>query len=201
MNSISCASFLALSSLLLGLFSACKDQGSNVDSFASGGSGGTGGRVDLNLGEGPPRDVAGAAGQTPSSGVKGCERFAGLDECGVTSVEATFSAANVLLVIDKSSSMDDQPEGFELKKWAALKAALGPALTAVADEMSFGLLLYPFGEQAEIPLDCFENCCQVPTGPAAVQVGVEPGSAGVSKVLAALDAAAPGGGTPTAAAL
>ena len=59
----------------------------------------------------------------------------------MTSVEATFSAANVLLVIDESSRMDDQPEGFELKKWDALKAALEPALTAVQDEMNFGLLL------------------------------------------------------------
>lgn len=201
MHSISGACLLSLLALLLGLFGACKGQGSNVDSVAIGGSGGTGGSVDLNLGEGRPSDVAGAAGQAPASTVAGCDRFAGLDECGVTSVEATFSAANVLLVIDKSSSMDDQPDGFELKKWEALKAALEPALTAVQGEMSFGLLLYPFGKQAEIPLDCFEGCCEVPPGPAAIEVGIEPGTRSIPKVMAALDAAAPGGGTPTAAAL
>jgi hypothetical protein len=164
--------------------------------------------VDLNLGNGgnvsngdDDGEIAGAAGQVAGPKVSGCDRFAGLDECGVTSVEATFSAANVLLVIDKSSSMADQPEGFELKKWDALKAALAPALDAVREEMSFGLLLYPFSQQSEIPLDCFEGCCQVPQGSAAIEVGIAPGTDNASKVMAALDAAAPGGGTPTAAAL
>jgi hypothetical protein len=203
MNAMSSASWLGLSALLL--FGACKDHGSVVDPSAGGGTGGTTG-ADLNLrdggppGEGP-RDAAGAAGRAEGPDVSDCARFTGLDECGVTSVEATFSAANVLLVIDKSSSMDDQPGGFELKKWDALKAALGPALAAVQGELSFGLLLYPFGKQAEIPLDCFEGCCQVPTGSAAIQVDIEPGVRSLSKVMSALDATAPGGGTPTAAAL
>src|SRR6187551_803764 len=158
MTARSRASFCVLSALLLGLISACKGDGSTVGPGAGSSTGGTAGTTgtDLNLGEGSPRDVAGAAGQAQGPSVSDCEHFAGLDDCGVTSVEATFSAANVLLVIDKSSSMDDQPEGFELKKWDALKAALEPALTAVQDEMSFGLLLYPFGELAEIPLACFE---------------------------------------------
>lgn len=174
---------------------------------ASGGTGGLGLTPDLNLGNGgkggnpDASAVAGAAGESEVPRVAGCERFVGLDECGVTSVEATFSAANVLLVIDKSSSMDDQPEGFELKKWDALKAALAPALEAAQEEMSFGLLLYPFSQQGEIPLDCFEGCCQVPQGRAAIEVGVERGTRSASKVMAALDAATPGGGTPTAAAL
>ncbi|HYQ15574.1 MAG TPA: vWA domain-containing protein [Polyangiaceae bacterium] len=197
--------WLGLSGLLCGLFGACQGgAGSNVDSGAErGGSSPTTG-IDLSLGAGGTRETtgsAGAAGDDEGPSVAECESFAGLDKCGVTSVEATFSAANVLLVIDKSSSMDDQPEGFELKKWAALKSALGPALLTVQDEMSFGLLLYPFGEQAEIPLDCFEGCCEVPSGPAAVQVGIEPGVRSIAKVMAALDATAPGGGTPTAAAL
>jgi hypothetical protein len=97
--------------------------------------------------------------------------------------------------------MDDQPDGFELKKWEALKAALEPALMAVQDEVHFGLVLYPFGEQAEIPLDCFEGCCEVPTGSAAIQVDIDPTISGASKVMEALDATAPGGGTPTATAL
>jgi len=205
MNAMSRASWLGLPALLLGLFGGCKDHGSSVDPAVGSGTGGITG-TDLNLGDGGPpgegpRDLAGAAGQAGGLGVSDCARFTGLDECGVTSVEATYSAANVLLVIDKSSSMDDQPGGFELKKWDALKAALGPALTAVQYEMSFGLLLYPFGDQAQIPLDCFEGCCEVPTGPAAIQVGIEPGIRSVSKVIDALNATAPGGGTPTAAAL
>ncbi len=194
------ASFLGVSALLCGLFGACsKSAESTVTPVASSGTGGSG--IDLGLGEGGGNSPGGAGGQAEGPGVAECETFAGLDQCGVTSVEASFSAANVLLVIDKSSSMDDQPDGFELKKWDALKAALEPALAAVQQEMSFGLLLYPFGEEAEIPLDCFEGCCEVPKGAAAVQVGIEPGPSSASKVMDALHATAPGGGTPTAAAL
>ena len=193
-------SLLGLSTLFFALI-GCKGGDDSAVGVNASGSGGVAASVDLNVGKGGAGDLAGAAGQIEAPQVAGCERFVGLDECGVTSVEASFSAANVLLVIDKSSSMDDQPDGFELKKWEALKAALAPALEAVQDEMSFGLLLYPFNQQAEIPLDCFEGCCQVPTASAAVEVGIEPGSSSVSKVMAALDATAPGGGTPTAAAL
>ena len=206
MNHMSRVSRFGLSALLLALIGACKGSDAAGGGLsASGGSAGTAAAgVDLNvgnMGNGGTGDVAGAAGQSEGHGVAGCERFSGLDECGVTSIEATFSAANVLLVIDKSSSMDDQPEGFQLKKWDALKAALAPALEAVEGELSFGLLLYPFNEQAEIPLDCFEGCCQVPQGPKAIQVSIEPGIGSLSKVMDALDTAAPGGGTPTAAAL
>lgn len=196
-------SWLGIVAALLLPFSACKSTSSTVDnpSAGSGGKGGTGPHLPgLDGGAGGAEgDSGGAAPVGPD--IEDCESFDGLDECGVTSVEASFSAANVLLVIDKSSSMDDQPEGFELKKWDALKAALEPALQAVAEEMSFGLVLYPFGEDAEIPLDCFEGCCEVPAGPAAVRVGIEPGERSVTDVMAALDETGPGGGTPTAGAL
>lgn len=195
-------SLLGLSALLCGLVGACKSAESSVVSVAASGTGGAQG-LDLRIGEGGVgmADAMGGASPADVPSVPGCESFNGLDRCGVTSVEATFSAANVLLVIDKSSSMDDQPQGFELKKWDALKAALEPALTAVQEEMSFGLILYPFGAKSEIPLDCYEGCCEVPTGAAAIQVGIEPAASSASKIMAALDATAPGGGTPTAAAL
>ena len=202
MNLVSWIGFSALSFALIGACTSRDDA--TVGSSTSAGTGGM--APNLNVGNGGNAghgtgDAAGAAGQESGPKVEGCDRFVGLDECGVTSVEATFSAANVLLVIDKSSSMDDQPGGFELKKWDALKAALAPALEEAQEEMSFGLLLYPFNAQTEIPLDCFEGCCQVPPGPAAIEVGVERGTSSASKVMAALDAAKPGGGTPTAAAL
>jgi hypothetical protein len=194
---------LGLALLVSFPFVACQgSESSNVDAAGKGGSGGSGGTISLMpTGGTKASSEAGAGGASEGSAVAACESFEGLDECGVTSVEASFSAANVLLVIDKSSSMDDQPEGFELKKWEALKAALEPALSEASAEMSFGLLLYPFGEKAEIPLDCFEGCCEVPDGPAAIQVGITPGETGATQVMQALADASPGGGTPTAAAL
>jgi hypothetical protein len=185
-------------------FGACTNSSPSTVDEAKAGSGGSGGSGPdlgpLEAGASPGHDTSGGAPPL-GPGIEDCETFDGLDECGVTSVEASFSAANVLLVIDKSSSMDDQPDGFESKKWQALKAALAPALEATAEEMSFGLLLYPFGADAEIPLDCFEGCCEVPVGPAAVQVPIEAGEGSVEEVLEALEATGPGGGTPTAAAL
>jgi hypothetical protein len=197
------SSFGVLAALALP-FGACSNSSPSTVDAAKAGSAGNGGSGPelgpLQGGADPGNDTSGGAPPL-GPGIEDCETFDGLDECGVTSVEASFSAANVLLVIDKSSSMDDQPTGFELKKWEALKAALAPALEAVAEEMSFGLLLYPFGADAEIPLDCFEGCCQLPIGSAAVQVPIEAGPGSVDGVMEALEATSPGGGTPTAAAL
>jgi hypothetical protein len=185
------------------VFAGC--SGSEDSTVAAGGSAGSGGSgLDLDLpGTGGASNEAGAGGAPVDvgPGVEACDSFDGLDECGITSVEASFSGANVLLVIDKSSSMDDQPNGFELKKWEALKAALEAALDQASGEMSFGLLLYPYGETAEIPLECFEGCCEVPEGPAAVQVGIPAGDSGATEVMEALAKTSPGGGTPTADAL
>lgn len=178
----------------------CEGSGSKVETVASGGSGG--GTISLAPSEGgDPTNETGSGGEPDGDRVPSCESFEGLDACGVTSVQASFSAANVLLVIDKSSSMDDEPEGFELKKWEALHAALERALDEANPEMSFGLLLYPFGASAQIPLDCFEGCCEVPSASAAIQVPIAAGETNKGRILDALSATGPGGGTPTAAAL
>jgi hypothetical protein len=195
-------SLLAAAVMLLLPFSACRSTSSTVESSSAGTSGSGGSVPNLSgLDGGSGADGVGGGAAPVGSDIADCESFDGLDECGITSVEASYSAANVLLVIDKSGSMDDQPEGFELKKWDALKTALEPALQAVAEEMSFGLLLYPYGADTEIPLDCFEGCCEVPESADAIRVGIEPGASSVQNVMAALDDTSPGGGTPTAAAL
>jgi len=100
------ACLLGFSVLVCGaLFGACKEaDSSTVAPAASSGAGGT--VLDLSLGGGGGAEAGAPAEQ---NGVEECQSLAGLDQCGLTSVEATFSAANVLLVIDKSSSMDDQP--------------------------------------------------------------------------------------------
>jgi hypothetical protein len=193
------SSLLGLATVLAALYgSGCEDEGSKVTEGTSG-SAGSGGSLALGpMGEGGKADTS-AGGSEPHP----CEEeFEDLAECGITSVEASYSAANVLLVIDKSGSMVDQPAGFDLNKWDALKAALEPALAEVSEEMSFGLILYPFDEDEEIPLeDCETNCCTVPAGPAAVRVGIGPGTSTASEVMDALNDTAPGGGTPTADAL
>ncbi len=180
--------------------SAChgSDSGSEV-SPPAGGSGGAGGTTSLQLGG----DEAGAAGESgaTSTGPGQCAELAGLGKCGTTTVQAAHEAASILLVIDKSGSMTDQPDGFSVDKWDALKSALGTALDNTAGEINYGLTLFPYASDHQIPLECDTGCCNVADGEAAVNVPIEAGQSGVDKIKAALAATSPGGGTPTAAAL
>jgi hypothetical protein len=118
-------------------------------------------------------------------------------------MHADYDIANIMLVIDKSLSMVDQPTGFDLDKWAALKSALNESLTNVAGQVNFGMILYPFSLGEPIPTDqCTGDiCCTVPPGTTAVNVGIDPTMDTVPAILEALDQTAPSGGTPTAAAL
>lgn len=162
--------------------------GMGGSSGASGGGGnGSGGTVTAAAGEGgQPNDR--------------CESLAGLDQCGGTKLEAEPAPVHVLLVIDKSGSMVDVPNGFALDKWSAMKEALGAALSSAPPSVSFGLLLYPDAVFETIPLDCEgELCCNVPASETALRVRVQPGRE--SAIEEALESASPGGGTPTAAAL
>ncbi len=155
----------------------------------SGGSTGTGG------------GSTGTGGSTPTYGASDCSALENLQDCGTTTVEAQTEPASVLLVIDKSGSMADQPTGFDSNKWDALKTALGAALPGLSAEVNLGLALYPYSLDQAIDLNCMSGCCDVPAGSAVVNVPIEASATGVPKVLAALDQTSPGGGTPTAAAL
>jgi hypothetical protein len=125
-----------------------------------------------------------------------------LRACGTQGVQAQIKTANILLVIDKSGSMNDTPMGFPSSKWLGLKSALAQALPPVADDVNFGLLLYPFSTVRAIPSDCQgTECCEVPTGAGAVRVPVAVGTTSLSQITSALDSTSPSGGTPTAAAL
>lgn len=186
--------------------SAChgSDSGSEVSpAGGSGGSGGTGGSLQLGNGNGTGADDAGAGGQSGamSTGPGQCAELAGLGKCGTTTVQAAHDPASILLVIDKSGSMTDQPDGFTVDKWDALKSALGTALDNTAAEINYGLELFPYSTTKEIPLECDTGCCDVDDGVGGVNVPIQAGQSGVDQIKAALTATSPGGGTPTAAAL
>ncbi|HEX3774448.1 MAG TPA: vWA domain-containing protein [Polyangiaceae bacterium] len=175
------------------------DSGSEIESASGSGSGGSDAGTSLVLGE-PDAAAAGQAGAV-SSGPGACTELAGLGDCGTTTIQAQYDSANILLVIDKSGSMTDQPDGFDLDKWDALKTALAASLNNSIGEINFGLVLYPFASDHTIPLECDTGCCDVASGTAAVNVPIQAGASGVDQILGALDATSPGGGTPTAAAL
>lgn len=191
----------------LGLIAGCGEDGESrgLDPVGSGGSAGTPGTtIPLGGTSGTGGISTGGTGTVQGGeggeGSEACGTLAGLDECGGTRLEATLAPVNVLLVVDKSGSMTDQPEGFSLDKWSAMKEALGAALSSAPASVRFGLLAFPDARGSTIPLDCEGDlCCAVPEGGDAINVAVGPRS--VEAIGSALAETPPGGGTPTAAAL
>lgn len=173
------------------------------DDDSSGSAAGAAGQGMVSLGGAPGAGASGTAGDTSVAGngqePDGCMLETSM--CGGSSVAANFKTVNILLVIDKSGSMDDTPDGFEQNKWDALKTALEASLNRVVDDINFGLILYPYSRVEPIALECQRRCCEVPPGTQAINVSVAPGADSVPQILRVLDETSPGGGTPTAAAL
>lgn len=94
----------------------------------------------------------------------------------------------ILLVVDKSGSMDDPAEGYPGSKWDAAVDALNSVLGGLDNSTELGLMLYPNG-------DADNDVCEQGN----VRVNVGPNRAGA--IAQALGASGPGGGTPTAATL
>ncbi|HVY25201.1 MAG TPA: vWA domain-containing protein [Polyangiaceae bacterium] len=118
--------------------------------------------------------------------------------CGSTHVAADPPLVNVLIVVDKSLSMNDKPTGFAVDKWTALHTALTSALDQTKDKISYGLEIYPYSGKTGGALD---KQCQMPAGDASVVVPVDEGATTAPLILKALDDNPPAGQTPTAIAL
>ena len=110
--------------------------------------------------------------------------------CGASPFEADRVPANLLLLIDKSGSMDKTPDGFTRDKWTALTDTLDASLRAVQDDLSFGVDLFPVGDSS----------CELPDT-ADITEDVRKGADHVEAIVATLKATTPSGSTPTAAAL
>jgi hypothetical protein len=172
------------------------DQPSSMVDGNNGGSssGATNGGGTGNSGP----DLNPVAGDGPGDGTAGSDIGAG-GGCGATAITANPPVINVLLVVDKSGSMDTKPTGFAVTKWAALDEALKTTFDATQDKISYGLDLYPI-EGTDPKAD---YTCNLPAPTAPVVVPVQAGAKAAPLILAAVEnkANAPSGGTPTAAAL
>jgi hypothetical protein len=175
-----------------GSVAACGSGSTNGSSFNSDGGGlivdpsmttGSGGQGSIITNE------AGATGGSEGIGIDG--------GCGLSQISASNIPVNVLLVIDKSASMKDQPTGFPSDKWSALQAALSAALDQVKATISFGIEFFPNPPELTNPM----QTCFVPSGASAIGIPIGPGSTTVPTILKAIQSTAPAGGTPTAAAL
>lgn len=164
------------------------DSGS--DSGTGGSGKGTGGGISVDGSSGGQ----GGEGSDP----KACKQFQGLEQCGLDQLSAETTPVNMLLVLDKSGSMDSKPDGASSTTlWQAVRTALSDALESASPAVSFGLQLFP--GQGVIK-DCDgADCCGISGTEVDVEVGQgdEPRAA----ILDKLSRTQPGGGTPTAEAL
>lgn len=186
---------LALAGLSCVAASACggSKDGSLLDMNGSGGSANA--NDDGGADSGIQLMVGGAANGAPLGG-DGSVGEGGA--CGSTKFVANPPTINVLLVVDKSLSMDDKPAGFAVSKWSALRDALASTLEQTQDEISYGLDLYPYSGKSGGAL---ADSCQMPSTTAPVIVPVQSGAKAAPLILAALDDNPPSGATPTALAL
>ncbi len=187
---------LALAGLSCVVAAACggSKDGSLLDQNGSGGSANANGEGGADSGI---LLMVGGAANSPSLGGDG----SGLPEggaCGSTAFVANPPLVHVLLVVDKSLSMNDKPAGFAVSKWSALRDALSSALEQTQGKINYGLDLYPYSGKSG---EALGNSCQMPSTTAPVVVPVQVGTKAAPLILSALDGNPPSGATPTALAL
>jgi len=111
--------------------------------------------------------------------------------CGGARVALVQQRAEVLLVVDRSGSMNEV-DADGSRKWPTLVAVLRDLLPQVESNVALGLLLFPGARDEGGGGD---GCTAIPA------VSSAPAFGNAGRVLAALDPVTPGGGTPTWAAL
>lgn len=147
------------------------------------------GEVDVASGIGGATGAGGAAGESGAGGAAG-ESDAGGSGAGCGTV-----MPEMFIVLDRSASMADTPEGNiagpnDVTKWSLVVSALNQLLAAKGDSFTWGLKTFP--EDGAV--------CSATTVTSKIDVPVA--SDNVPSVTAAITLATPAGdGTPTAAAI
>lgn len=113
---------------------------------------------------------------------------AGTEDCGRQYFDVEQKPADVLLVLDRSASMQDAPEGGSLPKWSIVLPALQEVISATGAVVNWGLKVFPLGEYA--------GACSQAGYPTGVAVEIAPNNA--EAVNQAITLTTPNGdGTPT----
>jgi hypothetical protein len=180
----------ALLALLLGPFAACSasDDSGTVTRGATTPMGPTG-LVD----EPAPSTPQAATGAEPGSGQFGGSEDVddGVEEnCGLQYFDVERRPADVLLVLDRSGSMQDPPDEDDsaASKWDLTVPALNQVIVATDTAVAWGMKSFPEGQDTE--------SCSPETISDTIHVPIAPGNASV--VVQAIEATTPeGDGTPT----
>ncbi|MGC4063298.1 MAG: VWA domain-containing protein [Polyangiaceae bacterium] len=141
-------------------------------------SGGRGSQTDPGVG------VPAGDGGTTATGTE--------SSCGVVTHQRESKRAEIILVLDRSSSMQMSPRGGATRKWDMVLPAIENVVTATNDSIGWGLKFFPEGDGT---ISCAAESI-VPL----IHVPVAEDNA--AKVIDAIDASGPDGtGTPTADAI
>lgn len=156
---------------------------------SAGGAGGSGGS-----------EAAGTGGASAGTGTGGTINLAGsggsgpVENCQATEVPGTRTPADILIVLDRSGSMEDSG------KWPAATGALESMLSTADPELGMGFLRFPEGSTSPCanPLDLicttdFE-CTDISDTP---NVPVGPLKETKNLIQDAIASTGPNGGTPT----
>jgi hypothetical protein len=136
-----------------------------------------------NGGGGGPQSGAGGVHSTPHDAGTGVVVDTGMGEtCGAFNFKPTPKTAVLMLVLDRSGSMDNSL-GNAGTKWTVVTGAVGPAISATQNAIQWGMKTFPVGTQD----------CAVATG---IDVPAAPMNAATMSAQIAQTTPA-GKGTPT----
>lgn len=108
--------------------------------------------------------------------------------CGGTRVNLRQQRAEVVLVVDRSGSMNEL-DASGTRKWPTLLSVLHDVLPSIEESVALGLVLFP---STQVPMATAAQVCGTPS-----ELEPRPSFNNASGVLSVLDRASPGGGTPT----
>lgn len=155
-------------------------------SLATGGNLGKGGSLSGGgtVGSsGPPPAIGGFTVTIPASAIGAMD-----PTCGVQAFMRERKPTEMILVLDRSASMKDEPSGSTLAKWDMVKPAVVGVIQATNASLSWGLKLYPESQDTD--------ACSAESIVPLIHVPVAASNA--TAVVGAINATAPeGDGTPT----
>jgi hypothetical protein len=125
--------------------------GGSTSSSTGGASSSTGGQVASSTGGSTSSSTGGSQGGGITLPPQGGGSAGGEENCGLQNFNLVREPADVLLVLDRSASMEDAPDGATdaTSKWNLVVPALVEVVTATGGGVAWGMKTYPEGEGSE----------------------------------------------------